>query len=388
MRHLITYMILAAASLLLTACHIYDDYMYGPDGEQKVRVSFVLALGSSEDPFTRAETWHPDDPTDDDNNIGYDPKAIGDSYDNMIDPGTLQVVFYRTVGDFVGKVDNLNYRQVGSTDEDRNLYEFTGTLLLDEELADSEITYKMMVFANMPETQRQIVGGGAPVSSLDDLKFTRFDVDGLVKDTDYIPMWGVKTVELNLSEGSGTKDLGTVYVLRAMAKVEVKLSEALSDGGYTLTSMTMNNLNAQGYCLPAGAGAKAHTELLDLVDCMRPFDTRIETNIVSKGDGDTGKSLVMYVPEYTNVSSLYPATIGLTLQHNDNGVITELAPTSMIEFKNYGSDGKPKEESDYNIIRNHNYVFEITGINAGEDGLKFLVAIEDLELGGRYGFEY
>lgn len=76
---MLTYIILAAASLLLTACHIYDDYMYGPDGEQKVRVSFVLALGSSDDPFTKAESWDPDDPTDDGDDVGYDPKAIGDS---------------------------------------------------------------------------------------------------------------------------------------------------------------------------------------------------------------------------------------------------------------------------------------------------------------------
>ena len=381
MRHLLTYIILAAASLLLTACHIYDDYMYGPDGEQKVRVSFVLALGSSDDPFTMAETWHPDDPTDDDNNIGYDPKAIGDSYDNMIDPGTLQVVFYRTVGDFVGKVDNLNYRQVGSTDEDWNLYEFTGTLLLDEELADSEITYKMMVFANMPETQRQIVGGGAPVSSLDDLKFTRFDVDGLVKDTDYIPMWGVKTVELNLSEGSGTKDLGTVYVLRAMAKVEVKLSEALSDGGYTLTSMTMKNLNACGYCLPDGAKTLTQTEALSLETCFRPDGTATVGNQTVSGDGKS--SWVMYVPEYRNVGADAPAVINVGLMHN--GVPMELDPeTGLIQFKGYDA-GKPTGAA-YNIVRNHNYVFEITGIK--EESLVFRVTIDDLELGGRYGFEY
>ena len=79
----------------MTACHIYDDYMYGPDGEQKVKVSFVLALGSSDDPFTKAETWSPD---------GYaDPEAANE-YENMIN--SLQVVFYTLENEYYGKVNS------------------------------------------------------------------------------------------------------------------------------------------------------------------------------------------------------------------------------------------------------------------------------------------
>lgn len=379
----LTYLIAALASLLLTACSVYDDRMYGPNGEQKVKVSFVLALGSSDDPFTRAETWHPDDPTDDDNNIGYDPKAIGDSYDNMIDPGTLQVVFYHTAGGFVGKVNNLAYSQVGTTDEDRNLYKFTGTMLLDEDLVNSNPELKMMVFANFPESQRAVINGGADVSGLQELVFTRF---GGGKDTDFIPMWGVKSVSLNLSGDPGTTDLGTVYVLRAMAKVEVKLSEALSDGGYTLTSMTMNNLNAQGYCLPAGAETLSDTEALSLESSINVNDTHLASQIVESQEDQGVQSLVMYVPEYKNDGSGNRATISLVLKQNENGVMKTLLPESVIEFKEYDGSGKPVASSDYDIVRNHNYVFEIKSLK--EDGLKFLVTIEDLELGGRYGFEY
>lgn len=379
----LTYLIAALASLLLTACSVYDDRMYGPNGEQKVKVSFVLALGSSDDLFTKAETWHPDDPTDDDNNIGYDPKTIGDEYDNQIDPGTLQVVFYHTTGKFVGKVNNLAYSQVGTTDEDRNLYKFTGTMLLDEDLVNSNPQLKMMVFANFPETQRAVINGGADVSGLQELAFTRF---GGGKDTDFIPMWGVKTVDLNLSGDPGTTDLGTVYVLRAMAKVEVKLSEALSDGGYTLTSMTMNHLNASGYCLPDGAEDLPNTEALSLGSSINVNSTPLEDQTVESQEAQGVQSLVMYVPEYKNDGSGNRATISLVLKQNENGVMKTLLPESVIEFKEYDGSGKPVASSDYDIVRNHNYVFEIKSLK--EDGLKFLVTIEDLELGGRYGFEY
>ena len=397
MKRKLTYLILAAASLLMTACHIYDDYMYGPDGEQKVKVSFVLALGSSDDPFTRAETWHPDDPTDDDNNIGYDPKAIGDSYDNMIDPGTLQVVFYENTdeGRFVGSVTIRDYYPVdeegnrisvdaeGYMLEDKvsNLYHFDGTLMADEGVLVAGTPYKIAVYANMPQSQRQLVTAGGSLSELsDNLKFTRFAYEGVAKDTEFIPMWGVKAASLDLVKDA-TQDLGTIYVLRSMAKVEVKLSEALSDGGYTLTSMTMKNLNACGYCLPYGATTLTQTEALSLETCFRPDGTATVGNQTVSGDGKS--SWVMYVPEYKNVGADAPAVINVGLMHN--GVPMELDPeTGLIQFKGYDA-GKPTGAA-YNIVRNHNYVFEITGIK--EESLVFRVTIDDLELGGRYGFEY
>ena len=89
-----TYAFIIVAGLLMTACSVFDDHMYGPEGEHLVKLSFTLALGSSDGPLTRAETWDPNDPVYDGDDIGYDPKLLGDSYDNTIDPTTLQVVFY------------------------------------------------------------------------------------------------------------------------------------------------------------------------------------------------------------------------------------------------------------------------------------------------------
>ena len=61
----------------MTACSVYDDHMYGPEGEQIVRLSFTLALGSSDAPQTKVETWDPNDPLYDGDNIGYDLGRVG-----------------------------------------------------------------------------------------------------------------------------------------------------------------------------------------------------------------------------------------------------------------------------------------------------------------------
>ena len=366
MRHLLTYIILAAASLLLTACHIYDDYMYGPDGEQKVRVSFVLALGSSDAPFTKAETWSPVEP---DGNAGYyAPKDIGDSFDNMI--SNLQVVFYDAQTDrYYSKVKITGYQKIDSQDSNMNLYRFSGDMWVDEDDLDKE--FKMMVFTNMDHNIQ-------PWTSMNDLEALVFDTEGL--STKGIPMWGVQSVTLNQMKESDV----TVYVLRAMAKVEVKLGEAPLEEGYTLSSMTMNNLNTSGYVLPHGAisGSRivAATEVLSL-DGLRIRSSHADAYTVS---GDKARSLVMYVPEYDNLTTpAMAAKISLVLNKGE-GVVYK--PSATIEFKGY-VDGRPSGAA-YDIRRNHNYVFEINQIKVGEEGLKFIVDIEDLELGGRYGFEF
>lgn len=392
----LTYLIFAAASLLMTACSVYDDHMYGPNGEQKVNVSFVLALGPSGSPVTRAETWDPEDPTDDGDDKGYNPKTIGDGYDNMIDPGTLQVVFYEDTdeGAFVGKVTIKDYYPVDSegnridTDADgympedniSNLYHFDGTLMADEGVLTVGTDYKMVVYANLPQSQATRVNSGESLGALSDLTFTRFAHNDLVKDTDFIPMWGVRTVSLGMTQGE-LQDLGTIYVLRAMAKVQVKLSSSLVAAGYTLTGMNINNANGTGYVLPAGAQVKSATEELDLQSCFNALKTSSYVSPSVSSDGSS--SLVMYVPEKQNRNS-DASEISLEFSYNGN---QSLSPETTIKFTQYVG-GKPSQNADdvYDIVRNHNYVFEINSISS--DGLKFIVSVKDLEFGGAFGFIY
>lgn len=358
-------MILAAASLLMTACHIYDDYMYGPDGEQKVKVSFVLALGSSDDPFTKAETWSPDTP---DGTVGYDPKNLGGLADNAI--SDLKVVFYTAqTDDYYAKVNITGWEKiVGQNDsENTNLYRFSGDMWVEEEDLDDE--FKMMVFVNV---ENQIYPG----TKLSELEFT-------AENNGYIPMWGVKTVTLNQMKESDI----TVYVLRAMAKVVVKLGTSPKDDGYTIKSLTMNNVNTKGYLLPQGSfdlpGVVGSTESLSLTG-LRVLSSHADSRAVTADFQANADSLVMYVPEYDNISNAEKAAnMNLVLFKGEG---TEYTPSSTIEFKNY-ENGQPSGSA-YHIRRNHKYLFEINKIVEEETGLKFIVDIEDLELGGRYGFEY
>lgn len=362
MSYRLTYVIIILASLLFGACSVFDDNMYGPNGEQRIRVSFVLALDSSENgPLTKAdETWDPGT---------YGVDFIGDGFDNTILLEGLQIVFYTPDNRFYTKVDIEEWVNVDKDgnpvtgDHVSNLYQFSGTAWIEEEyVLDDTNKLKMMVFANYDQM----------IDIDTDLSALTFDYD-----CGYIPMWGVQTVSVKslVTEGMAKP---VIYVLRAMAKVEVSLSDDLVAQGYTLTQLKMNNLNTKGYLLPASQD-KPSTEALTLQESFRPYDMfKLEHNVT----GDA-RSLVMYVPEYDNDSK--PSEIYLSLKCNEDGVIYSVSPKAPIEFKNY-TGGKPVGDA-YDIYRNHNYHFEITGVNKEEARVN-LVKIEDLELGGRYGFEF
>lgn len=399
---------LIAACFLMMACSVYDDHLYGPDGEQVVRLSFVLALGSSDNSLTKTETWDPDDSVFDGDDIGYDPKMIGSSYDNMLDPATLQIVFYEDgdndgngiAGGFVGSLQITNYypvdeegNRVEQDDEgmvpegkETNLYHIEGRLLVDESFLDAEDSYKMMAFANFPESQRDIINAKVPYTGLEELCFTSFAAGGKEKDTSFIPMWGVKTVKLDFSTDDFL-NLETIYILRSMAKVEVRLGSHILSQGYSLTRLSVINANPQGYCLPGEALEVDFTEELSLTSCFRELESGIFVNPSVVNDSGV-TSMVIYVPEKDNTSATaQPSSIRLRLNHIDeHGVTTSVEPSEDVLFVNYVS-GRP-DGAAYDISRNHNYVFEINNLFTETDGLKFLVTIKDLENGGTYGFVY
>jgi hypothetical protein len=383
------------AGLLMTACSVFDDHMYGPEGEHIARLSFTLALGSSDGPGTKAETWDPDDPVFDGDGIGYDPKMLGDSYDNMIDPSSLQVVFYEDgdndadgqPGEFLGIVQITGYYPLDvNPDGVTNLYHMEGRLLVDEDIINPEDSYRMMVFANLPDSQRAVILSEVPYTQLEDLCFSSYPSGGKERDASMIPMWGVKTVRMDFRKND-LYDLETVYVLRAVAKIEVKLSDYLQAQGYSLTRLSVSNTNPQGYCIPGGAWDVLSTESLSLDACFRALGSgSFVSPYVENGSGSS--SMAIYVPEKDNTSaSAEPSTLGLRLNYIDgNGVTTSIEPADQIHFVEYVS-GQPTGTA-YDIRRNHNYVFEINNILTEVDGLKFLVTIKDLEDGGSYGFVY
>lgn len=341
MRESIKYMMIAVAGLMLASCNSIFEQGDCPAFEELHSVNFVLAI----DPpgATRAE-WGEAETSDE----------IGTSFENRIAPETLRVEIYSADNNYIGKVENLVYWPIS---EDGSRYQFNGEVpvaLLNDAAnlpADAMPNYKFMVYANCAE------GDNAALT----YEFNDLDIN-----TGAIPMWGVKQADLSDLLANRVQALGTISLLRAAAKVEVIVDEALTD--CVINSASINYHNRQGYALPTGWESAVSTERLDRNYVFRGYRS-LHTSAHSFIEVEEGRKFVLYIPEYDN--ALFPdfeAKVSVSVTHNSSVMDFPDA----LQFRSY-ENGHPKGDVN-NIVRNTIYRFRITQINSGDLVLNYEVA--------------
>lgn len=300
-------------------------------GSGDTQVSFVLSLSNAGTP-SRA-TW--EDP--------YDSRE-GSGYENRIDPDDVQVMLFdATSGQYVATVDILSYTSLENGAEE---YRFVGSVTAEEsELKSGE--YKLMVFANCGT-----ITGTSDLESLNSLFFD-YNANDVKGESQLIPMWGVITPTLTLEKGK-QQDLGTIDLLRAMAKIEINLADAIS-GTHTITGATLNKYNTKGYCLPKNYAAVKNTKELEQEtgnnkDTFNPYiDAQVSSDLAFSYSED-GKTAWLYIPEYDNGTDA--ATISITLSDGSNNTTT-----GKLEFKDYANGTATGDAHD--IVRNHIYRYTV-----------------------------
>lgn len=291
--------------LLLASCSRNGEVAVAEGEEGKVYVTLTLSI-NGEEARSRA-TWEKNDNPGD-----------GNEWENTIDD--LQILIYDANNNYVGKVEDLIQLLDGR---------YSGTLSSDAEWTGNT-NYKIMAFANCPS-----IDNPSNISTLD---YTRANVS-------YIPMWGVTTTTFDLTPGE-SDDIGSIDLLRAMAKVEVFMDAE----GYTIDNISVDKSNPQGYCLPNGYNSVSETDQLDM-EGETPASFNPYTSGTPESKAADGQHYI-YLPEYDN--STKPAKIQVTV----NGETYEL------EFKDY-ENGAPTGDP-YDIVRNHIYHYTITGVNDGK----------------------
>ena len=185
-------------------------------------------------------------------------------------------------------------------------------------------------------------------------------LDYALESMQYIPMWGVLQAELALVPGQQC-NIGNIYLLRAISKVTVKLSDTMIQNGYTLKSVSVDKYNSSGYVLPANASTVTDTRALNQEACINVPEQTAATNMAGT---ITNNETIIYLPEYDNATSK-DATMSVVVVGPD-GEEMEFLGDAGITFRNYTS-GVATEGSEYDIVRNHHYVFTITGAEVGHE---------------------
>ena len=336
-RWILHIMLVGVLGMLAASCsQDADNPTQGEEG-RKVQVTFTLATGG-QGAYSRT-TWE-----------GYDGDGTsdvtsvygGEAFDNKIDPDQLQVWICKADCTPLAKVERLLH-----TKESDNTYKFTGTF---KATINESSNYKVMVFANCPEITT------LPTSSTATTMMKEMPATGNI---DAIPMWGVQQISgADLLEE--IQDI-KIYVLRALAKVEIALSaDMISAGEYTLHSASFKKYNKNINCIPNGFASVAATTELGTGTANTTSGTTttyagFNPNASSPQEGlsfitiTAGQKLVAYVPEYDNNDGKLAMTVNVL----KSGESTPTAYDVPFKF----SDTAVKD-----VIRNYYYTYSITEV--------------------------
>lgn len=323
---LMTTAIICLAVLSFASCSSDDDSV--PDTSHDVTVTFTMSLGTPQT-VTRAANR---DWTD------YD-SIPGEGIENRVDLDRLSVLLYDNNGRYVSRVSNLVLRSIDST-----TYQADGILRVDTLRLGSNYTFngKMVVVANTDATPP--VGQALTSGNVSGLSFDYTPGNSL----DAIPMWGVQKLS-NVSLAPGERvDLNEIWMLRAMAKINVNLTEDMTKRGYTLSKVTLNRYNTRGYVLPSGYNQVDNTRILNF-DSGTALSFNPLLSVSTDSVDFTGKTI--YLPEYD--SSTTPTTLSVTIKGPDGST-----RSASFEFANYANGNW---SSPLNVVRNHAYVFNVYG---------------------------
>ena len=319
-------LLVSVLGMLTVSCRDEYEEAMAPESS-KAQVVFSVAMDTPVSRTRAAETWGNND----------DPSAPGTPFDNRIDIDQLIVKIVDGNGDEYKITDIMKWK---SGD---NGYKFVG-VVKDVTEAITLTDAKVYVYANM--------GTETPAETFE-------------QDADYIPMWGVKKVSLSFAPGK-RENAGEISLLRAMAKLEVKLANNEEMNEYKLTSAKLNKYNKKGNTHPTLTdGFNGNTESLGLegVLNMKNIDEADAGTDLALTKTEDGSSYVVYLPEVVNGTSETDwLKISVTLKEK-KGDGTE---TGSFYIMNYPPQDQNQEPEAINIVRNHWYQYTINGFAASE----------------------
>ena len=342
MRGTVKYILLLVMSIMAASCTV-DAERCVISIDKQYDVMFTVSLSG---PQTRA-TWGEEYPS-----------VSGVPLDYRIMPDNLRMVVFTAGGERVGVIGDLDYWPIN---EEHTEFQFMGAMPREvlEHINENGATtkYRFIVLANCSDN----------ASGEEYITYNYTQLDPASEESS-IPMWGVKEVDISPLYSHGSLNIGDVSLLRAAAKVEVKLSEELKSAGTTINSASLKYYNQTGYVLPSGWSQANSTQSLDQEECFRIY-RHAALNMPLIKDEATGDYYV-YVTEYDNINYVGERN-KISLEFTVGGEVK--AFEDAISFCKY-SDGEPVDNSHYNIVRNHIYEFEVLSIAGSSLILDYTVA--------------
>lgn len=347
-RHKYTIVSLMAAMTMLmvsaTGCIMDKEEPAAPD-DGLMMVSFRVVTPNQTAASSRGAT-----PPDGSGNWGtINPDDPGTEFDNLLLAYQLKVFITDEHSKNLAEVTMLSIGAPSTSGEREYIGFITGDDTFDKVKSDGA---KLHVIANAGNDL-------ATNGEIDSDNY--FEKSG--QSFDAIPMWGVQTVDFSeMKKGERFEVKDPVWLLRAMAKVEILVSDDPDNIITGLNGASLPGVNASGYLLPTGWATTRQTKDLTYAASYRPYTSTIATPLIANPQDADKKKIVFYLPECENPNGDSELRIAVKYSTDD-----KTDNTGYLRFIKY-DNGKPVEDgTPYNIVRNHLYRYTITGINTVED---------------------
>ncbi|NDV60270.1 BACON domain-containing protein [Bacteroides sp. 519] len=291
------------------------------------------------------------------------------------DDGNGEVYFAHYYGREIG-VDKAATPDGGAT------YKFKTQLKNSENATDK---YRLVVIANMQTAIQKLLNAGSINTSLKKaqvLELIQYEVpedDGwnATSTTNYtpLPFWG-ETGKIDLPTSVQNNKLGTIYLLRAVARVDVGLnflkngnnkidesSEPQGLSNFKLEEVYVYNVNKKGYvALVNGANVNTYSATPPSIPAEGKYDTPLSYDIA---DGEYGLKHTIYISEANlNAASMTFANatcVVLGGKYNEEG---EYDGEDISYYRVEFFDPTVTDADKWlDIIRNHRYTINITKVN-------------------------
>lgn len=423
-------LLLALLLVALSACSGDESVVGGDEKDKRIYVTLTLDLAETAADATRETTAHkPDDNKWGTQSYKWIDEVVtvngveinpgedeGDGYDNGFDPYTLQVLFYKPDGTYVCEVHNHELRPL-TKEKQPNEYTFRGWLKPDQVTPGQD--YKVVVMLNFPQP---VPAGTSLANAVANTTFGWFNAQGQ-PTTRHIPLCGVRKYNQLPLIDNGTLNLekmdkspynaGKIFLLRALSRIELRLSRAVMSEGYTLSRASrLTRANMGGYCFPTGFESVTATTSLVRNDCLHPLDNALtaaqplyvktaagpDDKNAAVTTGDYGQWITFYAPEMRNTETNTGA-IDVTLRNQDGRTKTFKAAIPFRYLSDYYEVWNPVENGQpigqtvqvaqgtpYPLLRNYEYRFIIQSV--ADEGFRFTATIANMEVGQDWTYEY
>lgn len=290
--HSIVVCLVAFTLPFMVACSSQDESL--PEVDNCFMAVFTLDLGDTT-PYGTTRTTPADG--------GYDQ---GNGLENYIDfsPRNFRCYLFGTDNRFIKALETVSVRSL-----DEKVHLVSLRLKDTQEVKDALATGCRFVFMANWNTNAE-PASGMTIEELCAASYAGFEFSQektVLSASNLIPMYGVKEFESGVPDfknGKETAELGTVHLLRAFAKVDVKINFVDFAETPAVTSVLLTHSSSKGYKAPENVTKEEQyvtgSWLTDYTPVNIPGDAA-DIELALTYDANTG-SYIAYVPEYRNVN--------------------------------------------------------------------------------------